>query len=547
MSNRITTPRKFNTIIFCMYQATSDDLIFWCWFDVLILSMNYHFNMTQISLFFSVSFWINLILKLPFRSVARRIGAGRSVLLSALMFLAAAVILTFGSTLFTAIVGQSIYLGAMSFQEMATVVAKNAARRYPDQVDYMGMMSVSGIIYSVISLIASLSMSSLYDINVNLPMYICIGFCISSCILASLVSSYDHEDKISDERTHQEVLPGVRIRTFDKTTLSCLFLSVVFMVIFTVSGENLKILLDNDLSGAVDNSKKVFLFSMILMVSRLIKIISNLILYICRRKHIGQESFFHIVAFGVVMIAILGYTSRWVGGYSAIILAAAAFFLRILVYDPFRFSIYDFMLKRLSDEKMITIMFVHSIGIDFFTALFQSLSTLLLRFHGMQGVLLMLLVVSIVFFAGFLIFNGNLIRINGTRRYLKWPLAELETEDSMTVAAAALMLHYGIVSDTSFDPKKLGSSISSVRDINRANRNIRFEGLYDYDEDKLKELFCSGHPCAVRAAADEGDPEKWLPVVYLDDDGGLVWNPYSENRFLAQMHTITEICSFTVS
>lgn len=530
-----------------MYQATSDDLIFWCWFDVLILSMNYHFNMTQISLFFSVSFWINLILKLPFRSVARRIGAGRSVLLSALMFLAAAVILTFGSTLFTAIVGQSIYLGAMSFQEMATVVAKNAARRYPDQVDYMGMMSVSGIIYSVISLIASLSMSSLYDINVNLPMYICIGFCISSCILASLVSSYDHEDKISDERTHQEVLPGVRIRTFDKTTLSCLFLSVVFMVIFTVSGENLKILLDNDLSGAVDNSKKVFLFSMILMVSRLIKIISNLILYICRRKHIGQESFFHIVAFGVVMIAILGYTSRWVGGYSAIFLAAAAFFIRILVYDPFRFSIYDFMLKRLSDEKMITIMFVHSIGIDFFTALFQSFSTLLLRFHGMQGVLLMLLVVSIVFFAGFLIFNGNLIRINGTRRYLKWPLAELETEDSMTVAAAALMLHYGIVSDTSFDPKKLGSSISSVRDINRANRNIRFEGLYDYDEDKLKELFCSGHPCAVRAAADEGDPEKWLPVVYLDDDGGLVWNPYSENRFLAQMHTITEICSFTVS
>ena len=63
MDDKTLLNNRFNKKVFSLYQATSDDLMFWCWFDVLILSMNYGLNMKQISLVFSVSFWVALAAK----------------------------------------------------------------------------------------------------------------------------------------------------------------------------------------------------------------------------------------------------------------------------------------------------------------------------------------------------------------------------------------------------------------------------------------------------------------------------------------------------
>ena len=43
----------------------------------------------------------------------------------------------------------------------------------------------------MISLAAAAFMSRLFAIDQNLPMYICIGFCLSSCVMAYFVGRYD--------------------------------------------------------------------------------------------------------------------------------------------------------------------------------------------------------------------------------------------------------------------------------------------------------------------------------------------------------------------
>jgi MFS family permease len=539
-------PKGFNKALFCIYQSTSDDLMFWCWFDVLILSLNYGLNMTQISLVFSVSFWVSLGMKLPANFLVKRLGAGRSVLLSAFLFLAAAIFLTFGNVLAVAIIGQSIYLVAGSFQEMSTVIAKNAARRDPANVDYMRLMSVTGVIFSVVSLAAAILMNPLYGINENLPMFICIGFCVNSCVLAFFLSKYDTESTAKEEETRKDVLPGARIRAFDKTTVSCLFLSILFMVIFTVSGDNLKILIENDLSLVTDTKNTVFLFSMILLGSRVIKILSNVLLYTSRNKRVRQQRSFTVIVVGIVLIAVLGFLIRWGSGYYAIALAVAAFMIRVLVFDPFRFSIYDFMLKRLKNETMVNVLFVHSTGSDIFTALFSTVSTVLLKFYGMQNVMLMIFVIGMVFAVGYFIIRKNLVRRNENQSFVKWNQTEIDKCDELIVAATVLMMQYGLIQDVSYTPKKLSETISSAEDINLANSNIRFEGYYPYTEDELRKHFNAGSPCAIRAVIKEGEQAHWLPVIYLDDDGGLIWNPYSDECFLVQLYQIHEICCFTM-
>ena len=546
MSKAGSRKRRFNKTLFCLYQSTSDDLMFWCWFDVLILSMNYGFSMTQISLFFSVSFWAALAMKLPANALAKKLGAARCVLLSAALFLSAALLLTFGSTFAVAVVGQSIYLAAGSFQEMATVIAKKAAERDPAHVDYMQLMSTTGVIFSVISLIGAVSMSRLYEINKNLPMYICIGFCLNSCVLAYFISKYDEEDTKESQRTRRETLPGMKMRSFDKTTLSCLFLSVLFMVIFYVSGDYLKIMLENDLSAVTDSGRTVFLFSMILLLSRIVKIVSNLLLYAGRNIKIGQERVISFVVIGVVLISSFGVLSKWGSGYYGIILAASAFLIRVIVFDPFRFSIYDFMLKRLKEDKMIDVLFVQSTGSEISRAVFSTVSTVLLKYYGIHSVMLMLLIISLIFAAGYVVIRRHLVRANGNHKFLRWKKTEIDAADSLTVAVAALLMHYGVVEDTSYTPEKLAEKLTSVEDIDAVDRDIQFSGFHEYQEETLRRLFYAGHPCAIRTVIKEGDQDHWLPVMYLDDDGGVIWNPYSGERFLAELYQIREICCFTV-
>ena len=546
MSKAGSRKRRFNKTLFCLYQSTSDDLMFWCWFDVLILSMNYGFSMTQISLLFSVSFWAALAMKLPANALAKKLGAARCVLLSAALFLSAALLLTFGSTFAVAVVGQSIYLAAGSFQEMATVIAKKAAERDPAHVDYMQLMSTTGVIFSVISLIGAVSMSRLYEINKNLPMYICIGFCLNSCVLAYFISKYDEEDTKESQRTRRETLPGMKMRSFDKTTLSCLFLSVLFMVIFYVSGDYLKIMLENDLSAVTDSGRTVFLFSMILLLSRIVKIVSNLLLYAGRNIKIGQERVISFVVIGVVLISSFGVLSKWGSGYYGIMLAASAFLIRVIVFDPFRFSIYDFMLKRLKEDKMIDVLFVQSTGSEISRAVFSTVSTVLLKYYGIHSVMLMLLIISLIFAAGYVVIRRHLVRANGNHKFLRWKKTEIDAADSLTVAVAALLMHYGIVEDTSYTPEKLAEKLTSVEDIDAVDRDIQFSGFHEYQEETLRRLFYAGHPCAIRTVIKEGDQDHWLPVMYLDDDGGVIWNPYSGERFLAELYQIREICCFTV-
>ena len=546
MSKAGSRKRRFNKTLFCLYQSTSDDLMFWCWFDVLILSMNYGLSMTQISLLFSVSFWVALAMKMPANALAKKLGAARCVLLSAALFLSAALLLTFGSTFAVAVVGQSIYLAAGSFQEMATVIAKKAAERDPENVDYMQLMSTTGVIFSVISLIAALSMSRLYEMNKNLPMYICIGFCLNSCVLAYFISKYDEEDTKESQRTRREALPGMKMRSFDKTTLSCLFLSVLFMVIFYVSGDYLKIMLENDLSAVTDSGRTVFIFSMVLLSSRIVKIVSNLLLYAGRNIKIGQERVISLVVIGVVLISAFGVLSKWGSGYYGILIAASAFMIRVLVFDPFRFSIYDFMLKRLKEDKMIDVLFVQSTGSEISRAAFSTISTVLLNYYGIHSVMLMLLIISLIFAAGYVIIRRHMVRPNGNRKFRKWKKTEIDAADSLTVAVAALLMHYGVVEDTSYTPKKLAEKLTSVEDIDAVYRDIQFGGFYEYQEETLRRLFYEGHPCAIRTVIKGGEQDRWLPVMYLDDDGGVIWNPYSKERFLAELYQIREICCFNI-
>lgn len=51
----MTKKKAFPDVLFCVYQGTSDDLLFGTLFDVLFLTMNKGFTAVEISLVFTIS------------------------------------------------------------------------------------------------------------------------------------------------------------------------------------------------------------------------------------------------------------------------------------------------------------------------------------------------------------------------------------------------------------------------------------------------------------------------------------------------------------
>ena len=289
---------------------------------------------------------------------------------------------------------------------MSTIIVKNAEQRDPKHVDFISIMSLSETIAAIISLVASLLMNLLFGINSNLPMYICIIFCISSCILAFMVSRYDNTSYDEFNKWH-EMSPVKILKSLDKSIISGIVLLGLFMVIFTVSGNNLKIMITDSLSAITTEDNTVFYFSIILLVSRVVKIVSNLFLNYSRKKGINPKIIIYVIVTSVFLISVLGILHVWSLGYKALTFAVVAFLIRIVLYDPFRFVVNSYLLQRLDVKKQTDVLFIQSIGVDLLTAIVSGIATLLLHLEGMNSVMLMLLALSLVLLALYYILRKN--------------------------------------------------------------------------------------------------------------------------------------------
>ena len=123
--------------------------------------------------------------------------------------------------------------------------------------------------------------------------------------------------------------------------------------------------------------------------------------------------------------------------------------------------------------------------------------------------------------------------------------------DNITVAAAVLMEQYGVVNYSGFTPNKLERQLETVHaggieDISKYYHRFKFEGYYPYSEERLYEFYRSGHPCAILARPDTDDELTWLPVVFLDEDGGIVFNKNRDDIFVSQFKDVAVICRFVI-
>lgn len=526
---------KLATLVF---KGTSGDLLFWALIDTLFLTQVNGFTVTEVSLIFTVAFWVAL----PFKSLSygfiRKMKVSNALIWSAILFLASSLLITFGPTLPFVMAGQCLYVIAPVFYEVSGVLLKELCKRDTAGKDFVESSSLASTLYSSITLIAALLISPLMTVNPYLPMIICIAMRVFSLVLAIGIG-VSAKDFAGLNQRRKPILKG---RYFDRSTVSYLFMAAFFGAFCSLSVSYLKLLLQDNLAAVFSETAVVTAFSACIIATRVVKVFGNRISGGSKTHGIEYVKLCLLLAGGGIIAVSFGLVGVMLTGIPAVGAAAIGLLFAYLIFDPM-FDVLSFLtIENLNDAQCLTAIYTKGLLRDLVSAVVSSIITAVLAVKSYAGVMVLLILMALVVLY-FGVIGKRYHNLKSWDYILSWPTESVENHDSLMVAAAVLMVHYGAVQNRDFNPAILEERAGTVEQIGSFYQLFRYVGKRPYVFDEVCQSFSDGEPSAVLGS--RNGVCAWYPVLYLDEDDGVTLSHEEGPLFLSDLDDIREQCLFS--
>ena len=339
--------------IYPVYAGFSADLLFWIAIDTLFLVEVKKFSSAQIVSLTTVSLVSCLILQIPLLALMRKIGNVRSVRLGTFVMLCSSLLLTFGVNYYFVAAGKICREIGLTLRNMIGVTLKNNLDSCGESENYIRYRTKGMSVYSVLTMIISFIASFMFNLDKYLPMFACIACCLFSFVLSLFITEEKTAPNLATNAVKEE-----KVET-DKTATknSALFVALLFVTYalgYTVvsSGQaESKLFIQEYLYGFYDSEKVVLLIGVMVAVSRVIRVLSNLLfnrIYLKLRKNIV----FYLMLLLFFSMALLVFA------YYVPISVAVKYVLMLLSYivilfmrDPFGSCIQELVLNGCKDKE----------------------------------------------------------------------------------------------------------------------------------------------------------------------------------------------------
>lgn len=379
--------KKFKKV-FPWYVGLSGDLLFWGAIDTLFLTTVKGLEASQIVSLSTVSLIICIIMQLPLLKLIKKIGNTNSVRVGALMFLIASALLTLGEKYIVIMLGQILYELAFTFRNMANAILKNNLELQNEASEYIKIKTRANTVYAVATMIVSLIVSTMFNMNNYLPMFGCMSFCFICFILAFGIVDYSNNKSIIENREKEKIQYG-------KIILLLIIIYGLFYTIVNQGQSNGKLFIQQQLLLNYDVARTATVIGIIVFVSRIVRVISNMSFSKIYEKYQTKMG----IIFPIMLsIAILNMILGSIIGNNLIlkfIIMSMGYIIIVFIRDPFEVYMQDLALKNVGQDKqqiLLTIMELASkigraiIGVSF--------SIILLR-EPMISIIIILFILSI--------------------------------------------------------------------------------------------------------------------------------------------------------
>lgn len=342
--------QKYFFTLFPIYLGLSIDLLFWIVVDGLFLTTVKGFTLSQISSLSTISLFVCILFQYPFLKLIQKIGNTKSVQLGSLLFLIASILFTFGNHYITIVIGHIAYDVSFIFRNMAIVMLKNNLTLVGREEQFVALKTKCNMIYACVTTVISLVSGFLFAYNAYLPMYLCIASTLLTFLLSLTLKDYSSFNKIPFQKQKDTSF------TLRPYLLLCIIYGLFFTIIY-IGQPDVKMLLQETLLNHLPLAKSSMLFSILLFVSRLCRLLSN---YLYKKFHLRLKNKMAILLPTLLFIALL---LSVIGGLLqqnfilAVTFISLGYCFLLFVRDPFSIFIQDYLLchcERSHHQTIIT-------------------------------------------------------------------------------------------------------------------------------------------------------------------------------------------------
>ena len=175
--NEIDRRIKLSNKIYPYLSGLSSDLLFLAAINTIFLTTVKMLSASQISLLSAISILITIISQGLVLKIIKKIGNIKSVRLGLLMLFIGAILITFGSSFITIVIGEIFYNVASLFKGMDNIILRRNLKYQNNESDFIRIQSKSSLVYAISTMICSFIAGYIFNINNYLPMIICIIIC----------------------------------------------------------------------------------------------------------------------------------------------------------------------------------------------------------------------------------------------------------------------------------------------------------------------------------------------------------------------------------
>ena len=379
--------KKFKKV-FPWYVGLSGDLLFWGAIDTLFLTTVKWLEASQIVSLSTVSLIICIIMQLPLLKLIKKIGNTNSVRVGALMFLIASVLLTLGKKYIVIMLGQILYELAFTFRNMANAILKNNLELQNEASEYIKIKTRANTVYAVATMIVSLIVSTMFNMNNYLPMFGCMSVCFICFILAFGIVDYSNNKSITENRKKEKIQYG-------KIILLLIIIYGLFYTIVNQGQSNGKLFIQQQLLLNYDVARTATVIGIIVFVSRIVRVISNMSFSKIYEKYQTKMG----IIFPIMLsIAILNMILGSIIGNNLIlkfIIMSMGYIIIVFIRDPFEVYMQDLAIKNVGQDKQQTLLTIMELASKIGRAIIGvSFSIILLR-EPMISIIIILFILSI--------------------------------------------------------------------------------------------------------------------------------------------------------
>ena len=384
MDNKI----KLSNKIYPYFYGISSDLLFFIAIDTIFLAIVKGYSDAQINFLTAFSMITVLIFQPINLKIIKKICNINSIKLGMLILLLGALLITFSSNYYITLIGYGLYEVAYIFKSMENVVLKRNLVYLGKSNDFVKIQSKGATVYSVITLIISLIAGYLFTINNYLPMYLC----ISCCVLNIIFSQFLCETHIaSDENKKKESK-----FKFTKIIILIVLVYSIGYSMMALAQSNSKLFMQGNMLNILDVQKTSMYLVIIIAISRVVRVVSNLVFPKVYNKLKDKILYLTIILFIIAHVFVLlgGILFSMFGIY----VMCVGYFVYLAIRDPYQTYIKELLLNNCNkedQEKAITIL---ALAKNIQKLIFSSIITLTLLKFDLKLVFIMFLILSLIEF-----------------------------------------------------------------------------------------------------------------------------------------------------